>query len=102
MTERSGPNTHPIEDAAQGLLFRLSEETEDIMDEACSELWPGGWEDWFAAPLNAPELPRHSHSEWTYAAVMRRFSELVRAAADAAEKRAGPRPVEWAEKWKVG
>lgn len=88
-------SSHPIDDGAYDLLFRLSEQTEDIMDEVCSELWPEGEDDWFAPPLNAPELPRHSFSEHTYAAVMRRFAELILAAAAAAERRGGPRPVEW-------
>lgn len=87
---------HPIESAAETLVFRLSEQTEDVMDECCADLWPQGPEEWWAYPLGAPELPRHSFSEYTYAAVMRRFAQLVVAAADAAEKRAGPRPVEWA------
>ena len=63
----SAGNEHPIDSAAESLLHRLSEQTEDVIDDACAELWPDGDEDWWnLPPLNAPELPRYSFSEHVY------------------------------------
>ena len=90
------PAVHPIEGAAGSLLHRLSEQTEDVMDECCADLWPGGDEEWWGSGIEPRQY--ESFSDHVYGATMRRFAELILAAAEAAEKRAGPRPVEWQER----
>ena len=90
------PASHPIESAVASLIHRMSEQTEDIIDECCAELWPGGDEEWWGAVIDPRQC--ESFSDHVYGAAMRRFAELILAAAEAAEKRACPRPVEWQER----
>lgn len=59
----------PTQSGATDLYERLSEQSEDVLDEVCAETWPGGEDEWWAqdgGPLSAFE----EHREATFRLVM--------------------------------
>lgn len=58
----------PARDAAVAMYERLGDHTEDILDEACAETWPGGEDEWWAQ--DGPQSGFEAHREATFRQAM--------------------------------
>lgn len=65
---------NPTRDAADSLYGTLSEHTDDVLDEACADTWPGGADQWYDVTEDAAAM--EAHREATFRLIMAELASM--------------------------